>query len=119
MGKLNAKVIVAKCNQHNKMFGVRVEKDADGDWIMTWAFPLSADRASAESYGRETIDGSLCSSSSYNGCPYCGQKALYKCSKCGTLNCHSHGTKNVKCVNCGNEGTIGGTIDSFTIDSDI
>lgn len=43
-------------------------------------------------------------------CPFCGNKSFVKCGACGELTCFPEGGKKFKCIPCGNEGEISGTI---------
>ncbi|MBQ7373979.1 MAG: hypothetical protein IJW64_05405 [Clostridia bacterium] len=43
-------------------------------------------------------------------CPFCGNKSFVKCGSCGELTCFPEGGKRFKCIPCGNEGEISGTI---------
>jgi hypothetical protein len=41
-------------------------------------------------------------SGSYNGCPYCGNKSLCRCS-CGVISCNASGAEFHKCPSCNRE----------------
>ena len=41
MDKFNeAVVVLAKCGNSNKTYGLRVEKTGRDKWLVTWAFPI-------------------------------------------------------------------------------
>lgn len=103
---LEAVIVLAKCTQAHKTYGMRAEKTASGGWLINWAFPIKDDVAKREGYDRTTIKGNIQFSEEYPGCPYCNQTPVTLCS-CGHLNC-THTKNNVlKCEWCGSEGIIG------------
>ena len=76
--KMEAKVILMKCPETKKVYGVRIEK-YEGDWYRTWAFPLDSRKAAHEGYDREKITGNLYPADEYPGkkvvqCPWCGTR---------------------------------------------
>ena len=46
-------------------------------------------------------------------CPYCGNKSFVKCGNCGELTCFPEGGTRFKCIPCGNQGEISGTISNM------
>jgi hypothetical protein len=84
-GPLEAKVILAKCPQSHKPFGIRIEKRG-GDWVRTWAFAIDERKAKHEGFDASVVTGSLDADDDYPGCPYCGSGGFDKCS-CGKLFC--------------------------------
>lgn len=102
--KMEAKVILMKCPETKKVYGVRIEK-YEGDWYRTWAFPLDSRKAAHEGYDREKITGNLYPADEYPGCPYCKSVKFITCGTCGKLSCDS-GKKVVQCPWCGTRGRI-------------
>lgn len=43
-------------------------------------------------------------------CPFCGNQGFVKCGACGELTCFPENGKHFKCIPCGNEGEVSGTI---------
>ena len=80
-----ANVLLARCDSHKKLFGVRIEKQGD-DWVRTWAFPIDEARAKHEGFDKTEISGSLSPTREYPGCPYCKGVFLLQCS-CGKMIC--------------------------------
>lgn len=101
---MEAKVILMKCNECDKIYGVRIEKYRD-DWYRTWAFPLDSKRASHEGYDKNKITGNLYPTDDYPGCPYCGAVRFLKCGTCGKLSCWN-GQEKIKCPWCETKGKI-------------
>ena len=56
--KKEASVILAKCSQGQKLYGIRIEK-REGDWIRTWAFPLKEEMAEKEGFDKVNFSGSF------------------------------------------------------------
>jgi hypothetical protein len=77
-GRLNAKVIMAKCSSTNKAFGIRIEQRGK-DWVRTWAFPINERKAKREGFDANTVSGSMDAAGEYPGCPHCGDKGFVKC----------------------------------------
>ncbi len=101
---MKAKVILMKCPEGKKIYGVRVE-EYQGDWYRTWAFPLDSKRASREGYDKEKCSGNLYPADEYPGCPYCRTTQFLKCTSCGKLSCWN-GQEKIECPWCGTKGKI-------------
>jgi len=97
---LEANVILAKCNKHNRAFGILVEKE-NGDWVRKWAYEITEAKAKREGFDKTSIAGSLYASPEYPGCPHCGERSFVCCS-CGKLSCWKYeDTSGGKCNWCG------------------
>lgn len=101
-----ALILLAKCAEQHKTYGIRSEKVSSNHWRNTWAFPIKESSAKREGYDKTSISGIIEFAEDYPGCPYCGGKELILCS-CGHLNCTI--TKNglFTCEWCGAQGTVG------------
>ena len=88
-GKMQAKVILAKCpyaySKSENLYGMRVQKFGS-DWKRTWAFKIDAEKAHHEGYDKERSHGSFDPTAEYPGCPYCRSLSLAQCS-CGKTFC--------------------------------
>jgi hypothetical protein len=102
---MEASVVLAKCSRSNGLYGMRIEKRKN-DWVRTWAFKISEQKAKHEGYGEAKKTGSLSPTSEYPGCPYCGMVGINQCS-CGKLFCGS-GEATAVCPWCGQEGEYHG-----------
>lgn len=106
---MEALIVVSRCSQTKGSFGIRMQRNGAGSWLMTWAFKLSEKRASEEGYGSSMVSGSILTSNVYPGCPYCSSESWVQCGRCGKLTCH-HYTQAKKqtftCAYCGNHGEI-------------
>lgn len=100
--KIEAAVIAAKCPKHKKMYGIRTQKMADGDWWRTWAFPIDEKRAHNEGYDATSVNGNMYYAEGYPGCPYCGSMGFVQCNKCHKLTCWN-GESRLTCEWCGND----------------
>ena len=102
-----ANVILARCAEYQKLFGIRIEKQGE-DWLRTWAFPIDEVRAKHEGFDKTEISGSLEVTPDYPGCPYCNGVFLLQCT-CGKMICcknkttgESEESYSVLCEWCGN-----------------
>lgn len=100
--KKKASVILAKCIQDKKLYGIRIEMRND-DWIRTWAFKLKEDMAEKEGFDQTNFTGNFYTDEDYPGCPYCGSKKCFVCGDCGKVSCYD-GTDRVVCNWCGASG---------------
>ncbi len=96
--KKEASVILAKCG-NKKLYGIRIEKRA-GDWVRTWAFPISEENAAKEGFDQTSFTGNFFTDEEYPGCPYCGAKKCFVCGNCGKVSCYEGGSQ-VVCSWCG------------------
>ena len=101
-----ALVVLCKCGEVHKSYGIRAEKIAPKRWSLTWAFPIKEASAKREGYDRSNIGGEISFSVEYPGCPYCGGRELTLCS-CGHLNCTKLRDGVFTCEWCGSQGTLG------------
>lgn len=101
---MKANVILMKCPESNKIYGVRIE-EYEGDWYRTWAFPLDGKRAEKEGYDKVKITGNLYPADEYPGCPYCKSVKFIKCTSCGKLSCWNE-KESICCPWCGMKGKI-------------
>lgn len=100
MAFVDATVILMKCDKTHKTYAVRVEKQGDGDWARTWAFPIADEVAKEEKYNEQKVVGNLYVTEEYPGCPYCRETRFVMCGKCSKLTCY-HGTEQIICEWCG------------------
>ena len=56
--KKKASVILAKCKQDKKLYGIRIEM-RDDDWVRTWAFRLQEEMAEKEGFDQTNFSGSF------------------------------------------------------------
>lgn len=112
---MEAKVILMKCPEAKRTYGVRIEK-MNGDWFRTWAFPLDEKRAAHEGYDKTRITGNLIPTNEFNGCPYCKSKEFVQCGRCGKLSCWNK-EERITCGWCGLTGDITTTEDAINVKS--
>ena len=98
-------MVLAKCGESHRSYGIRVEKTGTDCWLVTWAFPIKETSAKREGYDRVQIKGNIHFSDEYPGCPYCSGHSLTVCS-CGRLSCTILRNNIFTCEWCGTEGQI-------------
>ena len=103
----NLSIILCRCPGNKKLFGIRAQQTPEGDWLRTWAFPISESDAKAEGYDRSRIQGSLSHTAEYPGCPYCGNTGFVICVNCKKMSCYNQ--EEIDCPWCGTH------MSSFTI----
>lgn len=96
---MKATVILQKCTQTKKLFGIRVEELEGGEWYRTWAFPIDESRAGREGYQSTHIQSILPALRDYPGCPYCGSQRFFYDSNCQEISCF-HGEERFTCPWC-------------------
>lgn len=101
-----AVIVLCKCGEAHKSYGIRAEKITPRHWEFTWAFPIKDASAKREGYDKTEIGGEIDFSTEYPGCPYCGKRGFTLCS-CGHLNCTILKDGLFTCEWCGTQGTIG------------
>ena len=102
--KINeATVVMAKCKNAKKPFGIRMEKKRNSVWYCTWAFKLSERSAKNEGYGNTIVSGLVDLDEEWPGCPYCNSNGWFNCVNCGRLTCYSNETY-VTCAWCNKSG---------------
>ena len=103
---VEAVVLLCKCAEGRKTYGMRAEKTGRGRWLITWAFPIKEAAAKREEYDKAQIKGDILFSEEYPGCPYCGGRGVTVCS-CGHLNCTILTDGVFICQWCGQRGVLG------------
>lgn len=96
---MKATVILQKCSQTKKLFGIRVEELEDGEWYRTWAFPIDESRASREGYQNTRILSKLPALQDYPGCPFCESQRFFYDTNCRKISCF-HGEERFTCPWC-------------------
>jgi len=100
-----AVVVLSKCGEVHKTYGIRAEKKAANSWLFTWAFPIKESSARREGYDKTTIGGFIDRTGDYPGCPYCGQSFIVVCT-CGHISCRIEKNNIFTCEWCGAQGEI-------------
>lgn len=96
-----AQVILCRCSQNKKLFGITIEKRTDGDWNMVYSYPIDEKRAKAEGFENTSITADIYTDSRYLGCPYCQKRGFVKCGTCQKPTCHTNGNSENTCAWCG------------------
>lgn len=95
-----AKVLLCRCSENKKLFGITIEKRTDGDWDMMYSYPIDEQRARSEGFDKTSITADIYTSQSYVGCPFCHKKSFVKCGNCGKITCHNSGDTTNTCGWC-------------------
>ena len=62
-----AVVLIAKCGESHKSYGIRMEKTGADRWLTTWAFPIKDSSAKREGYDKIQVKGDISFSDDYPG----------------------------------------------------
>jgi hypothetical protein len=100
-----ATVMLAKCQQSKRSFGIRVEKKQE-IWYCTWTFKINEKAASNEGYDDTVVSGKMSMDEEYPGCPHCGAMAWFSCGKCKKITCTNSTATKATCAWCGNLCTL-------------
>lgn len=114
--KKEVKIFVCRCQKTKQLYGIRIEK-INGTWYRTWAFKMTENQLKHENYGNETISGAFPASSTYPGCPYCGNKNFAQCFCCNHIGCASFSDKTYTCLWCGDSSELQ-LVESLDISAD-
>ena len=99
-----AQVVLAKCSQTGKLYGITMEKRGN-KWVEVWAFKIDERDVQKENFATEAVSGEIEIGSEYPGCPYCGKMGWCACDQCGKLTCWE-GAPTSTCGFCGATGQV-------------
>lgn len=102
-----ARIVLCKCQESRKMFGIRMEQ-CENYWNATWAFPMKEATARRENYDETEISGAIRFLEEFPGCPYCHTHRFVVCGTCGKMNCNSGVKGMFTCEWCGAQGELSG-----------
>lgn len=111
---IEANVVMAKCKNSHKTYGIRVEKRRDNAWYFTWAFKMDEKVASNEGYEKTKVSGLVYADEEYPGCPDCGGKGWISCGGCRKLTCYDGESTYFTCPWCKTSGKLQ-TSDTFDL----
>ena len=103
---LNARILLCRCNENKKIWGIRMEQH-EKEWVATWAFPIRETSAKRENYDETKIKGSIRFTDEFPGCPYCHTHKFIVCNQCGRLSCNLEARGEFICEWCGVQGKVG------------
>jgi len=111
-------ILPVACASRHGAFGLRLERQSDGDWSGTWAFKLKKGVAEKEGYssrsiknqGRIIMDGRI-------GCPHCENVNIFLCS-CEVFACYDGRSNPVTCPTCRQQIELGGEITDWNASGD-
>ncbi len=111
-------VVVGRCQQTRKLFGVTFKLQGFSHWVSEWAFPIeeNVDRK-RERYVEGSVQGSFELVSGYPGCPHCKNPSIFQCAN-GHIACWDGHTLFVACPWCGSSGKLTEKIESMSKSSD-
>lgn len=106
MGQLSkeAFAVMAMCEKTTENFDITVDPRR-GHYAFCWGFKIKEGQGKREGCDKKSVHGAVSFDSDFNGCPYCGSKQFYICSRCGKEVCY-HGQESVTCPNCGASSTL-------------
>ncbi len=80
--RVNARVVLCRCQATKKIFGMRIEQMHEKTWFANWAFPIDEKRAKSEGFDKESLDIHCVIDENYPGCPYCHRTSYCQCGTC-------------------------------------
>ncbi len=93
-------IVVARCSQSGRDFGIRFEEQKRGRWTANWAFPHKETPSRKRTdYGRGEITGVFEFDAAYPGCPHCDAPSIFQCV-CGKVACWDGNSQAVTCPWC-------------------
>ena len=110
-------VVMARCSQSGRGFGMRFEEQGRGHWIADWAFDTKETPARREQCSRGEITGDLKFAAAYPGCPHCGAPSIFQCV-CGQVACWDGESRTVTCPWCGTTVELRDLIESLSARAD-
>lgn len=110
-------VVMARCSQSRRGFGMRFEEQGHGHWITDWAFDTKEMPDRRERCSRGKITGDLKFSADYPGCPHCGAPSIFQCV-CGQVACWDGESRTVTCPWCGDTVELRDLIESLSARAD-
>jgi len=105
-----ADVVLARCSQGGKSYGMRFEETQPRHWSVTWAFALGVEAAAREGYKGSTLEGELELADCFPGCPHCAARSFVLCGSCDRVGCSAIDATWFDCPWCPNDGPIAGSI---------
>jgi TerY-C metal binding domain len=106
-------IVLGRCNQGRRLFGIRFVSETDSVWVGVWAFDVLEQEAKREQWDDNRIDGTFSFGPEYPGCPYCGAHSVAKCG-CGRITCWNGTQNSLTCAWCGSTGRLGGVVKSLS-----
>jgi hypothetical protein len=113
----NVRIVVARCASSKADYGMRLEEETPGQWVVDWAFPLRTGTAKKEGYDKAAISGSFRLASVFPGCPYCRVGGFFLC-QCGRIACWDQQSLQVVCPWCNSRCELGGEISRLDVGTD-
>ncbi len=110
-------VVLARCAQTRRTFGIRIEETQPAQWTADWAFAVAEQQAAREGYDHSLIRGAFEIADAYPGCPHCQNAGFFRC-RCGKVACWDETTRRVSCPWCDSAVVLGGSITTLDAGSD-
>lgn len=119
MPEPNVVIVVGRCCRQRLLYGMRLERQGDRQWMATWAFPLQERTATREHYDQTRIEGSFAILPTYPGCPHCQSRSFFRCGSCQRVSCWDGERRSVTCPWCSVSGELSsGAIQSLEAGTD-
>jgi hypothetical protein len=113
----NVVVVMARCCQSHRIYGIRIEEKNHEEWCADWAFAIPEQQARKEGYESSAIRGTFEIDDAFPGCPHCHNPGFFRC-RCGKVGCWDEVTRKVTCPWCGANLTLGGSITGLDVNDD-
>jgi len=99
--KIIANVLLARCKNNKRLYGITIEQDTPQLWNMKYSYPIDEHRAKSEGFDKTKITADCVAANDFPGCPFCGSMGYVKCGQCGKLTCYKDEVS-MKCAWCNN-----------------
>jgi len=110
-------IVMCRCTESKRGFGIRFERSRANDWGATWAFAIKEAAAQREGYEKTKMEGKFHSQDGFPGCPHCSARGFWLC-RCGKLACWNGEDRRVTCPWCQLSGDLGGEVTTLYGGSD-
>ncbi len=108
----NIVIVMGRCSQSKRPFGIRFERHGSDHWGATWAFAIKDAVAKKEGYEKTRMEGRFSFDDCFPGCPHCATHHFFVCA-CGRLSCMKAERGQVTCPWCGECGEVSGQATSM------
>ncbi|MDD4390966.1 MAG: hypothetical protein PHW03_09285 [Eubacteriales bacterium] len=114
----NMAILMGKCSQNGKTYGVCLKRQEKNFWLVEVAFKISDKSANREDGAMNKLEERFYLGNEYY-CPYCEAKQMVVCNVCGKPSCAREGQRDFACPHCKNKGIIKGEVKSVRSKEDI
>lgn len=113
----------SKCTESKKDFYIRLDRSVMDVWVMTYGLKQRPVDRSGRSGSSGAVSGFNLNDAIFGpqySCPWCGNKGIGRCGRCGEIHCiplELDEDHEVTCPYCGNIAVYRRTEDEFSVDT--